>query len=267
MPLRDEFAEMIRAARRTTRRRLRAAHTMTVTSGNLGDVADVVHWMVRNRDAFSLISFQPLAQVGRTRRSLDGVTPGQLWSAIGSATRDYGLELNDTGPMHFGHPECTGFVPLLAVQPRDAHTPRLIQCIRNVPEDVAVMQEFFEKGLGGVAFRDDTLLEAVARGAGMLVREPRWFLGTVRRWFLSRLRTELGMSVRSFLRQRVDGLTLTSHHFMSPAELSTDAGRARLAACVFRIPVQGEMVPMCEVNGGGVRERFYDELTRAVDRQ
>ncbi|HVE70494.1 MAG TPA: radical SAM protein [Thermoanaerobaculia bacterium] len=260
MPLRDEFADLIRVARRKTKRRLRVAHTMTVTSENLGDVPDVVHWMVRNRDAFSLISFQPLAQVGRTRRGLEGVTPQQLWTAIGRATREYGLEVHDAEPMHFGHPECTRFVPLLAVQPHHAREPRLVQCIRNEPEDVAVMQEFFEKGLGGVAFRDDSLLEALARGAGMLVREPRWFLGTVRRWFLSRLRFELGMSVRSFLRHRIDGLTLTSHHFMSPAELATDHGRARLDACVFRIPVKGEMVPMCQVNGGGVRERFYEEL-------
>jgi hypothetical protein len=264
MPLRDEFAELVRAARRTTKRRLRVAHTMTVTSENLGGVADVVRWMVRNRDAFSLISFQPLAQVGRTRRGLEGVTPRQLWSEIGRATREYGLELHDAEPMHFGHPDCTRFVPLLALQPRDAGAPRLVQCIRNEPDDVAVMQEYFEKGLGGAAFRDDSLAEALARAAGMFVREPRWFLGRVRRWLAQRVRTELGTSVLSLFasRPRIDGLTLTSHHFMSPAELATDLGRARLDACVFRIPHEGEMVPMCAINAGGVRERFYDALTR-----
>jgi hypothetical protein len=59
---------------------------------------------------------------------------------------------------------------------------------------------------------------------------------------------------------RIDGLTLTSHHFMSPAELATDLGRERLAACVFRLPAKGEMIPMCQVNAGGVRERFYAEI-------
>jgi hypothetical protein len=263
MPLRDEFAELIRAARRNTKRTLRAAHTMTVTSDNLGDVADVVRWMVRNRDAFGLISFQPLAQVGRTRRGLNGVTPRQLWTEIGKATRDYGLELHDAEPLHFGHPDCTRFVPLLAVQPRGTSAPRLFQCIRNEPEDVAVMQEFFDRGLGGAAFRDDTKLEMLARGAGMFVRAPRWFLGRVRRWLAQRVRTEVG-SVSALLRSRVDVLTLTSHHFMSPAELATDLGRARLGACVFRIPVKGEMVPMCAVNADGVRERFYEELAGAV---
>jgi hypothetical protein len=39
--------------------------------------------------------------------------------------------------------------------------------------------------------------------------------------------------------------------------LATETGKARLDACVFRLPVNGEMVPMCQVNAGGVRERFY----------
>ena len=61
-------------------------------------------------------------------------------------------------------------------------------------------------------------------------------------------------------RLRLDGLTLTSHHFMSPQELQTPVGQDRLAACVFRLPYQGEMVPMCQMNADGVRERFYAEI-------
>ena len=62
-------------------------------------------------------------------------------------------------------------------------------------------------------------------------------------------------------RVRVDGLTLTSHHFMSPEELATDVGKARLDACVFRLPYRGEMVPMCRMNAGGVREELYAEIS------
>lgn len=267
MPLRDEFAQLVRHARRTTRRTLRAATTMTVTSDNLPEVADVVRWTIENRDAFSLISFQPLAQVGRTRKNLAGVTPQALWSEVAKAMREYGAELPGTAPMHFGHPECTRFVPFLAVQERGSR-PRLLQFIRDTPEDVAMMETYFGKGMGGVAFRDDRPLEAIARAAGMLAREPRFFFGRGRRWIDARLRAELRTSFAALLarvlarRVRVDGVTLTSHHFMSPAELATDLGRARLDACVFRVPVHGEMVPMCKVNAGGVRERFYDELVR-----
>jgi MoaA/NifB/PqqE/SkfB family radical SAM enzyme len=265
MPLRDEFAALVRNARRATRRRLRAAMTMTITDENLPGVADVVRWTIENRDAFSLISFQPLAQVGRTRKGLEGVTPQSLWDEVAKAMRDYDVELPDAAPMHFGHPECTRFVPFLAVQERGAR-PRLVQFIRDTPDDVAVMDEFFRSGLGGVAFRDDLPLEAAGRAAGMLRHTPRFLLGRARRWINTRLRESLGTSFAPLLarglagRVRVDGVTLTSHHFMSPAELQTDLGRARLGACVFRVPFHGEMLPMCQINAAGVREQFYSEI-------
>ncbi|HEV2846483.1 MAG TPA: radical SAM protein, partial [Thermoanaerobaculia bacterium] len=79
MGLRDEFAAMVKEARRKTGRTLRAAMTLTVTRNNLSQIPDVVSWLVRNRDAFSLGSFQPRAQVGRTRKSQRGVTAEELW--------------------------------------------------------------------------------------------------------------------------------------------------------------------------------------------
>jgi len=59
---------------------------------------------------------------------------------------------------------------------------------------------------------------------------------------------------------RVNSFAVVSHHFMGPGELATGNGRARLAACVFRVPVDGEMVPMCQVNAGGVRDEVYARL-------
>ena len=260
MPLRDEFASMVRAARRKTNLKLRAATTLTVTADNLPQVADVVRWLIANRDAFSLISFQPMAHVGRTRKSLQGVTPVDLWTEIARATREHGVEFKDAEPMHFGHPDCTRFITLMALERNK--TTRLVQLIRDDPDDVAVMQEYFA-GDGGAAFRDDRPLELLARGAGMIVRRPRWWFGRVRRWLDHRLRRDADTSLigltRDLLLRRVklDGLTLTSHHFMSPGELATETGQARLDACVFRLPINGEMVPMCRVNAGGVREEFY----------
>jgi MoaA/NifB/PqqE/SkfB family radical SAM enzyme len=266
MPLRDEFAEMVREVRRRTGRRLRAATTLTISSDNLAGVADVTRWLIRNRDAFGLVSFQPLAQVGRTRSHLRGVTADELWAEVGKATADFGATLASTGPMHFGHTECTRFVPLIAVE-RDGET-RLLQFIRDEKEDIDVMEEYFETGLAGAAFRDDSPLEMIARGAGMIAREPRWMFGRALPWVDRRLHDEIGTGfLRLFVsalarRTRVDGVTLTSHHFMSPAELSTEVGKERLAACVFRLPIDGEMVPMCRVNAGGVREQVYASLSR-----
>jgi hypothetical protein len=267
MDLRDELADLVRAARRRTGRRLRAATTLTISRENLDQVADVVRWVVKNRDAFSLISFQPLAHVGRTRRGLEGVSADELWREIGRGTAGFGLDLPDHGaePLHFGHPACTRFVPVLALE-IPGEPPRLFQFIRNQPEDVEITQEFFTRGLGGVAFRDDLPIEALARAVGLFRAAPGWFLGPVRRWAETRLQEEAGTSLGQLFadalrgRVRVDGLTLTSHHFMSPADLHTDDGRARLAACVFRLPYKGDMVPMCTMNAAGVRERFYADI-------
>ena len=189
MPLRDEFAAMVRAARRRTGRPLRAAMTLTVTRDNLPQIADVVRWLVRNRDAFRLVSFQPLAQVGRTRKNEQGVTADALWREVGRGTVDFGLELDGTGPLHFGHTECTRFVPLLALE-RLGEGPRLFRTFRDEPKDVAVMQEFFSHGLGGAAFRDDRPAEKAARFLGMVRAAPGFLLGRARRWADDRFRRE-----------------------------------------------------------------------------
>src|ERR1700681_77823 len=262
MPLREEFAGMVREARRRTGRTLRAAMTLTVTQGNLPQIPDVVRWLIRNRDAFSLVSFQPLAQVGRTRKSQHGVTADELWTEVAKGTADFGLNVLGAGPMHFGHTECTRFVPLFTLE-RPGGDLRAYQLIRDEPEDVAIMSEFFARGLGGAAFRDDRPLEVVGRALGLARTAPRWFLGRVRRWAARRLRTEVGTSIGRLLvdtlrgRVRFGGFTLTSHHFMNPAELKTEVGQARLAACVFRLPHPGQMVPSGQMNADGVGERFY----------
>jgi hypothetical protein len=87
-----------------------------------------------------------------------------------------------------------------------------------------------------------------------------------RRWVDGRCRREAGISLPRLLveclrgRFRLDGITLTSHHFMSAEETRTLVGQERLAACVFRLPYRGEMVPMCRMNAEDVRERFYAEI-------
>lgn len=81
-PLRDELARMIRSARHTTGLPLRCAMTMTITRDNVDAVPDVVRWVVRNADAFHMISFQPLAQVGRTQTDLESVSVAALRKKI-----------------------------------------------------------------------------------------------------------------------------------------------------------------------------------------
>ncbi len=272
MPLRDEFAQMIRDVRKRTGTRLRAATTMTITQQNLPWVADIVRWLIKNRDAFGLVSFQPAAQVGRTRKSVEGVSAEELWKEIGKATEDYGLALKSSEPVHFGHPDCTGFVSVMTIERKGDDKPRLLQLIRDTPEDIAIMKEYTDKGLLGMAFRDDRPLEFVARLLGAIRTAPGWILGRAVPWFDARLRADAGISGAGLVRGlalgnvKVGGLTLTSHHFMSPEEAASERGQERLDACVFRLPYQGKMVPMCQMNALGVRDQFYSEIIAGEQR-
>jgi hypothetical protein len=46
---------------------------MTVTRGNLEGVPAALRCVVKNADAFKMIRFQPVSQVGRTEDGLGGV--------------------------------------------------------------------------------------------------------------------------------------------------------------------------------------------------
>lgn len=268
-PLREECADLIRSARRSTGLALRAATTLTISRDNLDDVPHVLEWCLHNRDVFGMLSFQPVAQVGRTAESLGGVTVAELWERIEGTLSRYGLTRRGPGPLAFGHPDCTR-LELLAVFESTGQAPRVSTVLRDgVEADVEMMREFFRRGLGGLNFRDDSPAERVCRATGVLLSNPRWVLGPLRRWAVERV-AGLGTSVRGLAwgrlrgRIRIDAFAVVSHHFMSPAELTTDKGRERLAACLFRVPVGGAFVPMCEVNAGGVRTDFYSRLRAAV---
>ena len=44
---------------------------------------------------------------------------------------------------------------------------------------------------------------------------------------------------------------------MSAAEMETAQGQERLAACAFRVPIDGQLKSMCAVNALGLREAYY----------
>ncbi|MEM7052143.1 MAG: radical SAM protein [Acidobacteriota bacterium] len=262
-PLRDEFAAMIRQVRRRTGVRLRAATTVTVSRDNLDGVGDVVAWCLANRDAFGILSFQPLAQVGRTLSHLEGITHDELWSRIGAVLEPHGFSTAQRGAVRFGHLDCTRTEPMVAYQ-RRGEGPRLFSMLRpGDPADEAIVQQFLGRGFGGVVFRDDRPLDRLGRALGLFRQAPGWFLGPFRRWLVGRLH-QLGTGPARLMRDlalgavRIDSFAVASHSFMSAAELDTETGRERLAACVFRVPVGDRMVSMCEVNARGLRQQLYD---------
>jgi len=262
MPLRDEMAETIRDVRRQTGVRLRAATTLTVTRDNLPEIADVMRWILANRDAFSIVSFQPLAQVGRTEEEMEGVSAEELWTEIGHALDPHGFDAAQRTPLHFGHPDCSRVEPLVVVE-KAGNEPQLMPLVRPGEEgDLTWIEGYFDRGLGGLCFRDDPLPVRLSRTVGAFLSAPVWLLGPARRWVAARLR-DAGVSVPGFFtgvatgRLRIDTLNVISHHFMSDDEVDTERGQERLAACVFRVPAEGEMIPMCQANAGGGRDRLY----------
>lgn len=260
-PVRDELAGLVREARRATGVRLRAAATMTVTRDNLDGVPAVVERYLELSDVFGVVSFQPLAPVGRTRAHLQGVTAGELWSRIGTVLGPLGLPAG-RGPVRFGHPDCSRLEPAAVVR-RRGRPPRLLPLARSGgPRELALAEEWLARGLGGLNFRDDPPLERACRALGALLAAPHLFAGPLRRWAGERA-AETGTGLLRLAGElaagsaRLDAFTVASHHFMGADELATPRGRERLEACVFRVPAGGEMVPMCRVNATPLRDRLY----------
>lgn len=266
-PLRDEFAALIRKTRRRTRRRLQAASTVTVTRDNLGEVADIVAWMVRNADAFKMVSFQPVADVGRTEAALRGaVSREALWFEI---ARGLGLDAADLSAQQgfLGHPECSRFAQgVVATRPGAAS--RFVPLLdQNDSRDRRLGERLFER-FGGLTFRLDSLPEALARAAGLFCRAPVLLAIGLPAWSWRVLGRVAPGGRLPLMIEWLTGRTqfryhnIVSHHFMDAEELATPLGRERLDLCAFKVSVDGEMVSMCEVNASGLRERLYERWTQ-----
>lgn len=271
-PLRAEFAAILHGVRQRTGINVRAATTMTVTPENLAGVTDVVRWLMAHPDAFFMISFQPIAQVGRTEAGLgDSVDVEALWGEIARGV--YGdaspasVQRLARGQKWLGHPACNRFVHGI-VSRRDREPPRFHPVREHDDARDAMVVDGFLRRFGGVSFRRDSRASALARAAGMACRAP-WFVlrhavPYAMHW-LRRLDPASPWRALGGLfsgRLRTAGLLFVSHHFMSRSQLESPLGRERVAQCVFHVPVNGRLVSMCEVNATGVREEVYATLSR-----
>lgn len=247
-PLRAEFAAMIRAARKATGRRLEAASTVTVTRDNLPEVPGIVRCLLAHADAFKMVSFQPLADVGRTDPALRGVNPDELWEKIAEGVGDASIRL---GEGSLGHPACSRFVHGLAVKDPSPNGPRLFPFYRrDQAEELAVLGELFER-VGGMSFRLDDRWTAFRRAAGMLLNHGFFAI--------TRLLPQAWRLWRRAGTLRANYFAIVSHHFMSAAEIAKPEGRDRLDLCAFKVSINGKLESMCAVNALGLREEFYRE--------
>ncbi|NKB69919.1 MAG: hypothetical protein GKR89_22835 [Candidatus Latescibacteria bacterium] len=261
-PIRDQFAALVKAVRRQTGQSLHAAHTVTVTRDNLGDIPGIVRWMLGNLDSFRILSLLPVAEVGRTQdRRLDGLGLEGVWEAV---CQGIGRPLNRDA-MHYGHVQCNITVPLLVVAASGRH--HIIELVRA---GRAWDQRLFSRGLRHLAGQldfDDGLGRNALRAGRLLLGRPGFLLEGML-YGLYRLGGLAGVGLRCLgqvLRGRsvrLRPLLLVVHKFMSPDELDTPLGRERLEACVFKLPVEGRMVSMCQMNGTDMRRRLNVELLR-----
>ncbi|MGD9696159.1 MAG: radical SAM domain-containing protein [Thermoleophilia bacterium] len=226
------------------------AHNMTVTPGNLDEVAGVVR---RNRDAgFRLFSFQPAAYVGNAARWADGyrgIDPDEVWRRIEEGA---GGRLHH-GALQYGDPRCNrtaygGFAGdrywamLDEDDPRDAHTlAAFLDAYGGM--DFGAPVHLLAPRLARGALAHPTV---VTRVAGAALRALRRIGGPF-----------------TLVRNRPRPVTFVMHSFMDAAlvtpawealergEASDDpevrAAQERLSACSYAMahPEDGRIVPAC----------------------
>lgn len=264
-PLRATFAGLCRDLAARTGARLRVASTCTVTADNLDGVADAMAGLLADADVYRIATFLPAADVGRTRAGLGGgAAVEDVWSAV---ARGLGVDAErlERAALWFGHPGCSRVVMGLAVR-RDGEPPRYVP-LRDAddPRLERATLAFFRR-LGGLTFRPDGPAEAAARALGALLRgadlAARHGPAVLRALARAVDPARPGRAVAELLRGRLRlaPLAIVTHHFMDRAQLETPEGRERVAACTFRVPLDGRLVSMCAANALGGRERYYAGL-------
>ncbi|MGE0026353.1 MAG: radical SAM domain-containing protein [Thermoleophilia bacterium] len=226
------------------------AHNMTVTPGNLDQVAGVVR---RNRDVgFRMFSFQPAAYVGNPARWADGyraVDPEEVWRRVQDGV---GARLHHRA-MQYGDPRCNrtaygGFAG-------DRYWPLLDE---DDPRDARALTAFLD-AYGGMDFGAPAPLVALRLARGALARPA--VVPAVAGAAARALRRVGG--VAHLIRARPRPVTFVMHSFMDasvvrPAWEAIEAGaesddpqvraaQERLQACSYAMahPEDGRLVPAC----------------------
>ncbi|MYS23801.1 Radical SAM superfamily enzyme, MoaA/NifB/PqqE/SkfB family [Streptomyces sp. DvalAA-14] len=251
-PYRARFAAMFTRLRREHGVRFFLAHNMTVTSGNLHEIARVIrdcHAM-----GYGMFSFQPAAFLGDERRWKEDfreATPDAVWAEIerGAGTR-LQYRVLENGDVRCNRTAYGFYVGRRWYPFLDGDDPR----------DLRVRDVFFRR-FGKMTFTGTPpallavrVLRVVARYPSVAVTGLGWLARTVRRVGPLRLVRE---------RMRVRPVTFVMHQFMdadvvAPAwemmrrgKQATEPGlretQERLAACHYAMahPEDGTLVPAC----------------------
>jgi hypothetical protein len=253
-PFRKRFCEMFQRLERETGVKHYLAHNMTVTPGNVGEIAEVIRSC---RDmGFRMFSFQPAAFIGnqsRWKHSYHELSHDSVWAEIESGA---GARL-PYGVFQFGDQRCnrTAYGAVVG----DRWLPFLDD---RVPADMRVRESFFQT-FGGMDF-DVPGWVLGARLARAFGRHPR-ALAHAAGWAARFVRRAGGPA--AVVKARPRALTFVMHNFMDAAEvrpawellqrgeMSSDpavrATQERLQACSYAMahPESDMLVPACAQHG------------------
>lgn len=252
---RRAFAAMFQDLRRRRGLRSYLAHTMTITSENLEQVAELVRSVPAM--GYSMMSFQPAARVGDPRRWDDddpGVSIEQVWRRI-----EDGLGQSISwGALSFGHPQCNRTAFGLRVGER------WIPLLDPESAGDLALRDRYLTDYGSLQRDPERPALVVLQAARALLGRPR-DVRTALAWS-SRLVERCGglpLLMGHLVRREVKVLTFVVHAFMDasvvkPAWEQLQSGRQaddpfireaqeRLMACVYSMahPETGEIVPAC----------------------
>ena len=259
--IRDAFANLLRQTRKKTGKTLNASQTFTVTEKNFNDIPDVLEWSLDNVDAFRMLSFQPTAEVGRTRdKEQIGKNP-EIWDVI---CEGMGQKINKH-PLKFGHPDCNTVAMMFVISWVDENGEnqrRLMEVTRDNEYDRKFFFKLLCEGFAGFSPDGESGQVLLARIFGRLRKHPSlaWEIPSFCANRALQEREWIPSFLSAFTRGRfwqIKPFVIVIHNFMSEHELETEVGQKRLQACAFRIPIDGKMVSMCEVNG-----KMRDDLNR-----
>ncbi len=254
-PYRAAFASMFRRLKREHGVRSYLAHTMTVTTQNGDEIAELVATVPAM--GYAMMSFQPAARVGDDRRWKEGVAEvgmDDVWHQIERG-------LGRTAPwraVEFGDPRCNRTAFGLRVQ--DDWFPLLEA---DDGGDLAA-RDWFYRHLAGMDFIATPVWLVIVKLLRCAVQHPSGVrVVSAYGWRLIFRVGGLRVLLTALARRRVAPLTLVVHAFMdadivAPAwalmedgveavEPAVRATQERLQACMYTMahPDTGRLIPAC----------------------
>ena len=211
--------------------------------------------MLDHVGSFRMFSFLPLAQAERTVDRQGLLEMDAVWARVCAGL---GRSLNRHA-MHFGHSECNITVPLLVLGRGDHR--EIVEVVREGARwDLRVFR-LATREFNHFIELDEGVLANALRLLGPCFRRP-WrplgfaLYGVYRLWGMRRFIAATLCNPRDWGEFFARPLMVVIHRFMDPGELQTELGRQRQEACVLKLPVDGEMVSLCEVNAINLRRQL-----------